>query len=619
MPFLEDLKKNILVADGALGTLLYSYGIDHCFEELNISHAEQIEYIHRSYIDAGSKVIQTNTYGANFEKLLRYGLEDQVKAINSRAAQIAKKAAGEQAYVLGTIGGIRGVKKKATSLTDIKKYFVEQAYALLDEQVDGLLLETYYDLEELKTVLELARSFTSLPIVAQVSLHEIGIMQDGISVTQAFQELEELGANVVGLNCRQGPHHMIRSLEEVPLPSKALLSAYPNASLPALIDGKASYASDPNYFKESALALREQGVRLIGGCCGTTPDHIRAISQAVGELEPIVEKITKPSVKKIVVTASEPQREKHLHEIVQERTSVIVELDTPKQLSTEKFFAGAKALHQAGIDAITMADNSLASPRVSNLAMGSLLKNQYNIRPLCHITCRDRNLIGLQSHLMGLHTVGINQLLAITGDPTKVGDFPGATSVYDLSSFELIHLIKQFNEGISFSGKPLGQKTSFSVAGAFNPNVRHLDKAVKRLEKKIEAGADYFISQPIYCHEQLHDVYEATKHLSTPIYIGIMPLTNTRNAEFLHNEVPGIKLTDEIRARMAAHGQNHESAQKEGVAIAKSLIDTALPLFKGIYLITPFLRYEMTVELTQYIHQQISSEERTYNHGRNAI
>lgn len=227
MPFLDDLKQKILVADGAIGTLLYSYGIGHCFEELNISHPDQVEQVHRAYLQAGAQVLQTNTYGANYEKLLRYGLEDQVKEINRRAVQIVKSVVQDEAYILGTIGGIRGVKKKATSLSDIKAYFMEQVDALLTEGVDGILLETYYDLEELKTVLSLARSITPLPIVAQVSLHEIGILQDGIPIAQAFQELEELGANVVGLNCRQGPYHMIRSFEEAPLPSKALLSAYP--------------------------------------------------------------------------------------------------------------------------------------------------------------------------------------------------------------------------------------------------------------------------------------------------------------------------------------------------------------------------------------------------------
>jgi len=283
---------------------------------------------------------------------------------------------------------------------------------------------------------------------------------------------------------------------------------------------------------------------------------------------------------------------------------VIVELDTPRKLDTSKFFEGAKALKEAGIDAITMADNSLAQVRISNESLGYLVKKELGIRPLIHISCRDRNIIGLQSHLMGLHTLGMHDVLAITGDPARVGDFPGASSVYDVSSFELIHMIKQLNEGLSYSGKDLGQKTAFSIAAAFNPNVRSVEKAVKRLEKKIEHGADYFISQPVYSEEKLIEVYETTKHLKVPIYIGLMPLTGSRNAEFLHNEVPGIKITDSIRERMAQLKDNPVQAAREGVAITKSLIDAALDLFNGIYLITPFLRYELTVELANYARQR---------------
>ena len=244
------------------------------------------------------------------------------------------------------------------------------------------------------------------------------------------------------------------------------------------------------------------------------------------------------------------------------------------------------------------------------------MKQQLNMRPLIHITCRDRNLIGLQSHLMGLYTLGMTDVLALTGDPSKVGDFPGATSVYDLSSFDLISLIRQFNEGLSYSGKPLGQKTNFSIAAAFNPNVRHLDKAVKRLEKKIECGAHYFLTQPLYSEKQIEAVYEATKHLPTPIYIGIMPITSARNADFLHHEVPGITLSDEIRARMAACANDPVQSTKEGLAITKALIDAAFDLFHGIYLITPFLRYDMTVELVRYIHEKERlAKERTVYHG----
>ncbi|MED5042114.1 bifunctional homocysteine S-methyltransferase/methylenetetrahydrofolate reductase [Geobacillus stearothermophilus] len=615
MGLLDELKERILIADGAMGTLLYSHGIDRCFEELNLSNPDEIVHIHEAYIAAGADVIQTNTYGANYVKLARYGLEDEVPAINRAAVRLARQAANGRAYVLGTIGGLRTLNKSVVTLEEVKRTFREQLFVLLAEGVDGVLLETYYDLEELETVLAIARKETDLPIIAHVSLHEVGVLQDGTPLADALIRLEALGADVVGLNCRLGPYHMLRSLEEVPLPKQAFLSAYPNASLPDYRDGRLVYETNAEYFEETAKAFRDQGVRLIGGCCGTTPKHIEAMAKALAARTPVTEKTVKRRTASVSVQADRPAPTP-LPELARTYRSVIVELDPPKQLGIDKFLAGAKALHDAGIDALTLADNSLATPRISNAAVATIIKEQLGIRPLVHITCRDRNLIGLQSHLMGLHTLGITDVLAITGDPSKIGDFPGATSVYDLSSFDLIRLIRQFNEGLSYSGKPLGQKTNFSIGAAFNPNVRHLDKAVERMEKKIQCGAHYFLTQPIYSEEKIVEVYEATKHLDTPIYIGIMPLVSARNADFLHHEVPGITLSDEIRARMAACGSDPVQAAKEGIAIAKSLIDAAFDLFNGIYLITPFLRYDMTVELVRYIHEkEAAAKERKVVHG----
>ncbi|MEH7179066.1 bifunctional homocysteine S-methyltransferase/methylenetetrahydrofolate reductase [Neobacillus vireti] len=605
MTLLDKLKNQILIGDGAMGTLLYSFGKDSCFEELNLSYPEKIQEIHKAYLDAGADVIQTNTYAANYLKLQRYGLEDSVKAINSAAVKNAKLAVGENAFVLGTVGGNRGIKPSALSIEELKRSFREQLYCLLLEGVDGILLETFYDLEELETVLTIARKETKLPIIAQVSLQEPDVLQDKTPINEAFTRLENLGADVIGLNCRLGPHHMLKTLEQIELPENAFLSAYPNASLPTYTDGKFLYEGDSDYFKKSAQSFRQQGVRLIGGCCGTTPAHIQAFASELKNSAPATEKVVKVKTKRIIVEQSSAKRDlQPLEEIVKERPSVIVELDTPRKLDTSKFFEGAKALKEAGIDAITMADNSLAQVRISNETLGYLVKQELGMRPLIHIACRDRNIIGLQSHLLGLHTLGMHDVLAITGDPARVGDFPGASSVYDVSSFELIQMIKQLNEGLSFSGKDLGQKTAFSIAGAFNPNVRSVEKAVKRLEKKIEYGADYFISQPVFSEEKLIEAYEHTKHLKAPIYIGLMPLTGSRNAEFLHNEVPGIKIAQSIRDRMAALNDQPLQAAREGIAITKSLIDAALDLFNGIYLITPFLRYELTTELATYARQR---------------
>ncbi|BDG79394.1 bifunctional homocysteine S-methyltransferase/5,10-methylenetetrahydrofolate reductase [Bacillus subtilis] len=612
MGLLEDLKKQVLIGDGAMGTLLYSFGIDRCFEELNLSKPEEIQRIHKAYVEAGANIIQTNTYGANYIKLSRHGLEDDIKKMNQEAVKIARASAGD-AYVLGTMGGIRTFNKNAYSLDEIKRSFREQLYLLLHEEPDGLLLETYYDLEEAREVLKIARKETNLPIMLNVSMHEQGVLQDGTPLSDALRSVADLGADIVGINCRLGPYHMIEALSEVPIFDDVFLSVYPNSSLPSLEEGRLVYETDDTYFQNSAAEFRKQGARIIGGCCGTTPNHIRAMAEAVGGLAPVTEKHVKVRAKELV-TVQHERTEPGLNEIAAEKRSIIVELDPPKKLSFDKFLSAAAELKEAGIDALTLADNSLATPRISNVACGALVKQQLDMRSLVHITCRDRNIIGLQSHLMGLDTLGLHDVLVITGDPSKIGDFPGATSVYDLTSFDLIRLIKQFNEGLSLSGKPLGKKTNFSVAAAFNPNVRHLDKAVKRLEKKIDCGADYFISQPVYSEQQLVDIHNETKHLKTPIYIGVMPLTSSRNAEFIHNEIPGIKLSDSIREKMARAGEDKEKQKAEGLAIARSLLDTACELFNGIYLITPFLRSDLTSELTSYIKQKDEQRQNIYLH-----
>ncbi len=601
MDFRRELKERILIGDGAMGTLLYSRGIDNCYEELNCTEPDQIEAIHRAYLEAGADILQSNTYGANFHKLKRYGLEDEVSQINRQGIAIAKKVAKDKAFVFGTIGSTRNIRKSDISLEDIKRSFREQLYSLLIENPDGLLFETYYDLEELETVLQIARHETNIPIITNVTLHELGNLQNGVQLNEAFQRLEQLGADVVGLNCRLGPHHMIRAFESIPIPEHAALSAYPNASLPDYVDGRLVYETNPEYFGSSAIKLREQGISVIGGCCGTTPLHIKAMKDAVGHMKPIVEKRMQQAQVERIEIHEQHDSQNAFYKKAQEERTILVELDPPKKLGIEAFMHGASALKQAGVDTITLADNSLASPRISNEAMGMLLKSQLELNPLIHITCRDRNLIGLQSHLMGLQTIGLDEVLVVTGDPSKIGDFPGATSVYDLSSFDLISLIQQFNEGISYTGQSLGQKTNFKIAAAFNPNVKYLDKAVNRLEKKIECGAHSFLTQPVYSTSQIEEVYEATKHLDAPVFIGIMPLTSTKNAEFIHNEVPGIKLPEHVRRVMAAAGSDPVQAQKEGIAIARELVDAAMDKFKGIYLITPFLRYEMTAELTRYI------------------
>lgn len=599
MEFRDEIQSRILLGEGAMGTLLYSTGVDQCYEELNLTNSELVKSVHQTYVTAGADILQSNTYGANHYKLKRYGLEGQVAAINRAGMRIAKSASTNEQFAFGTIGASRGLRKLDLTIEEIKRNFREQLFSLLLENPDGLILETFYDFEEMETVLQIARQETSLPIIANVSLHEIGYLQNGMHLTEALQILEDLGADAVGVNCRLGPYHTIRSFEQVPIPKRACLSAYPNASLPEYSDGRLKYETNSEYFGKSAIALREQGVRIIGGCCGTTPGHIEEAKKALQNLPPIKEKKTVP--RKIEINHSHYSDDAEaLYKKVENKRTILVELDPPKKLDVTRYIEGAKTLMQAGADTITLADNSLATPRISNMAVGTKLQKE-GINPLIHLTCRDHNLIGLQSHLMGLHTLGMDEILVITGDPSKVGDFPGATSVYDVSSMDLISLIKQYNEGLSYSGKSLGQKTNFKVAAAFNPNVKVLHKAVARMERKIKAGADSFLTQPIYSINQVEEIYQATKHITTPIFIGIMPLTSYRNAEFIHNEVPGITLPQSVLNAMEKAGDDPFQGEKEGIAIAKELTEAVMERFNGIYFITPFLRYRMTEELTKFV------------------
>ena len=391
---------------------------------------------------------------------------------------------------------------------------------------------------------------------------------------------------------------MIKTFKHIDLPDHAYLSCYPNASLLDLEDNDLKYNNNSDYFSDAAKELVNQGVRLIGGCCGTTPEHIKKIKNVVKDLKPIKHKNVIPIETKQY--KKQNKEEPSIKELVQQRPTVIVELDTPKHLDTNKFFDGIQALEDAGVDAVTLADNSLASVRISNIAAASIIKQKYKIRPLVHLACRDRNLIGLQSHLMGLSLLGINDILTITGDPSKVGNFPGATSVFDVNSSGLAEIITQFNQGINADGDTLRSNTNFSVAGAFNPNVRRLEPAVKRLEKKIESGMEYFITQPIYEPERVKEIYEATKHIDAPIFIGIMPITNYNNALFLHNEVPGIKLSDTVLNAFEKVKDDRDATRELSINLSKQLIDAVHQYFNGLYLVTPFLKYDLTVELANY-------------------
>ncbi|MBD7967843.1 bifunctional homocysteine S-methyltransferase/methylenetetrahydrofolate reductase [Paenibacillus gallinarum] len=609
------LQKEILIGDGAIGTYLYQKGfpVGISYEELNLESSDVIHDVHMKYIDAGAQLIETNTYSANYDKLSKFGLEDKVVDINRAGVRIAKEALNGKGYVVGAVGSIRAGKRSDISKNKLGYYFEEQVTALIDEGVDGIMLETFYDVEELLIALRSIRKQSELPVICQFAIDDIGRTLDGYTMPQAFSILHGEGADVIGFNCRSGPNAIMRAMETVSTIGIPM-SVYPNAGIADYIDGEVRFGASAEYFGQTAVRFADLNARIIGGCCGTTPEHIKAIAEALAAYKPA---LLPPLDEEALFThdeirssfASTDQYEKTRTEptivdLVKERHTVIVELDPPRDLDIEKFLKGAKCLKEAGVDALTLADNSLAVTRMSNMALGYLVKEQTGMRPLIHIACRDRNLIGTQSHLMGFDALGIDHVLAVTGDPARFGDLPGASSVYDMTSFEIIRMIKQLNDGIAFSGKPLKQKADFVVGAAFNPNVKYLEKAVQRLEKKIAAGADYIMTQPVYDKDLIIALKEATKHLEIPIFIGIMPLASGRNAEYLHNEVPGILLSDAVRERMA--GLEGEEGRAMGTAIAKELIEVAMEHFNGIYIMTPFMFYGMSEELTKFVWEKSS-------------
>ncbi|ARJ17290.1 MULTISPECIES: bifunctional homocysteine S-methyltransferase/methylenetetrahydrofolate reductase [Staphylococcus] len=606
--FLNQLQNNILVADGAIGTILYSEGLDTCPEAYNLTHPDKVERIHRSYIEAGADVIQTNTYGANFEKLKPFGLEHKVKEIHKAAVKIAKRAATKNTFILGTVGGFRGIKQDDISLSTIQYHTENQIDTLIEEGVDALLFETYYDLDELKRIVTWTKRNYDIPVVAQLTASNTTYLVDGTEINDALAQLVTCGADVVGLNCHHGPHHMEKSFSHIALPDNAYLSCYPNASLLDIENSEFKYNDNAQYFGAVAEKLIEQGVRLIGGCCGTTPQHIHYIKSSVSHLSPVNHKKVIPIHKKSNQRRTDSIKQS-LTSKVKQGPTVIVELDTPKHLDTDLFFENIGKLDAAHIDAVTLADNSLATVRISNIAAASLIKQRYDIEPLVHITCRDRNLIDLQSHLLGLSLIGVNEILAITGDPSKVGHLPGSTNVYDVNSKGLTELALRFNQGINTDGDALKKHTNFNIAGAFDPNVRKLDGAVKRLEKKIASGMSYFITQPVYSKEKIIQVYEATKHLNIPIFIGIMPIASYNNALFLHNEVPGIKMSESVLNQFKAVKDDKEKTKELSLRLSKDLIDTVHQYFNGLYIITPFQRVDYSLELAAYSRSITTNKE----------
>ena len=596
---LEELKSAVLCGDGAMGTLLAERGIPtgSCFEELCLSQPETIGLIHGEYLQAGARIITTNSFGANARKLRAFGLEARVSDINRAAARLAREAvvaSGRNALVAGSVGPLGAQKGEAELIPE--SLFLEQISGLLKGGADLILLETFQNPEELSLALRVAKSLGNKPVITLIASPESGRLPGGAWIGDVLESLGDQGADLVGLNCVNGPQAMLRLVEKI-APSRPL-AVYPNAGRPNYQEGRIAYGTSPEYFADLGRRMAEAGAALVGGCCGTSPFHIAALSKELQGLKP-----TKRKSSGIVTSVEKPQApevsEKSILDLIAGgKTVIVTELDPPKTLPLEKFFQAAEALTQAGSDAITLADNSLAILRVSNFAVAAMLK-QRGITPLLHVSCRDRNVIGLQSELLGMAAMGMRHVLALTGDPAKGGDHPDATSVYDVNSVGLLEIIRRLNEGYTLAGTDLQARPDLIAGCTFNPNARNLDTQIQRLERKINAGARYVMTQPVFETALVEETARRTASFGVPVFVGVWPLLNGRQAKFLHNEVPGITIPDPVMARM--EGLEGTEGRKEGVAVAKEVTRAVLDHFPGVYFMTPFLAYQTTEELSAFV------------------
>jgi homocysteine S-methyltransferase len=590
-PFLDALEERVLVCDGAMGTMLYSKGvfINKSFDALNLTRPDLVAEVHREYVQAGADIIETNTFGANRIKLGSFGVADQLKAINFEGAKIARRAAGDRAYVAGSIGplGIRIEPWGKTGVDEAQSYFREQAEALAEGGVDLFVLETFRDLNEIGAAIAAVRSVSDAPIVAQMTTEEGGNTLDGTPPERFVPELERRGATLIGVNCSVGPAPMLDTIERMASATKLRLAAQPNAGKPRDVEGRNIYLCSPEYMASYARRFIRHNVRIVGGCCGTTPEHIRQIKIAVrGSSEASVasgfsrtsesgSSRTSALPKRPVPTIDRPAVERkdksHLaRSLADGRTVLAVELLPPRGYDCTAALESARSLKRRGIDVISIPDGFRGGAHISALSLAVLVEQQAGIESVLHYSCRDRNLLGIQSDLLGAHAMGLRNLMLVTGDPARVGDYPDATVVFDVDSIGLTNLVSRLNRGCDVGGQPIGAPTSYHIGVSLNPDAPSLDEELRRFEYKVEAGAEFVITRPIFDLRSFEHFLQRIETAKLPVIAGLFPFENARHAEFMANEVPGMRVPDALLDRMRA-ATGAESARAEGIAIARDV------------------------------------------------
>lgn len=604
MKILERLKTEILTGDGAVGTMLYAKGVslDSNFEHLNLVRPALVLELAVEYVAAGALVIETNTFGANVTKLAAIGLGHKVSQINRAGARIARQAAdrGNGILVAGSVGPLLQVKgdQRESTTAEMEDAFGIQCRELAEGGVDFFLLETFASLSQVTAAVHAARA-TGLPVCASMAFLEGARSGDGTSVETFCAAMEQAGADMLGANCGAGPLELLKVVRRLSGLTLKPIAAYANSGFPEYRDGRYIYRATPDYFAAMAGEMAAAGANLIGGCCGTTPQHISATASVLAGCRPVSR--TPAATAGSAETAGNVSSERtSFLDNWGRRKIITVELDPPKGMDCSKILEGSRCLKGAGADAINLAENPLARPRMGNIALGSLIQREVGIEVIIHVTGRDRNLIGMQSDLLGASLLGLRSILAVTGDPATMGDHAGAKSVFDLHSFTLIKLLSDLNRGVNAIGNPIGSGTGFTIGAAFNPNTKNTAVQAERLRKKVANGAVFAQSQPIYDPALFFESLDLTRDCGIPLFPGIMPLVSERNAEYLHNEVPGIFVPEGIRSRMK--GLEKEAGMREGLTIAKEFISATFHAAGGYYLIPPFGKYELAVELIDYIH-----------------
>ncbi|MEO8635958.1 MAG: bifunctional homocysteine S-methyltransferase/methylenetetrahydrofolate reductase [Gemmatimonadales bacterium] len=592
------------VIDGAMGTLLYARGVfvNVCYDELVLKQPDLIRDIHREYVRAGAEVIETNTFGANPVKLAHYGLAGETEKINHAAAGLAREAAGTRASVIGAIGplGVRIEPFGEMSVAEARGAFGRQVDGLLAGGVDGFVIETFSDVEEVRAAFEAIRARSTLPIIAQMTVGTDGKTHYGTEPATFGPLLQEMGADVIGVNCSVGPHGVLEAIEQLAKVVTVPLSAQPNAGLPREVGDRKMYMASPEYMAEYARRIVEAGARFVGGCCGTTPDHIKAIIGFVKSVSPraVIIESTGANQARPLTPIPFAERSRFAGKLARGEFVTSVEIVPPRGVDPAPMFQQVRELKAAGVDAVNVPDGPRAQSRMGAVLSGLLIQREVGLEAVVHYACRDRNLLGMLSDLLGAAASGLHNLLIVTGDPPKMGPYPDATAVFDIDSIGLTNLVSRLNKGLDPGGNALGGQTSFVLGVGVNPTAPDLERELKRLAWKVEAGAEFVMTQPVFDLEQLDHFLTMAKPFGIPIIAGLWPLVSLRNAEFLANEVPGVSVPPAVLERMrVASAKGKEEGLQEGIRICREMLAAVRSRVRGVQVAAPMGRAAVALDV----------------------